>query len=156
MYKLDFTTFYNQFYITSDNGDAAFASGLDWSEESYNDRIGVFNKTLVIYTESYGHIKGELYLLKNAEQLADYSNCDHVVEAGINIESGIIQLLDCPSCQVNLEIQVLPGNYGVRVSFFNMSGFDSDEEESDDYHRIEIWPDDNIGKNVIKMYPRKF
>jgi hypothetical protein len=79
---------------------------------------------------------------------------DHIVEGGLKVDSGLIQFLDCPASSLQLEILVEPGNYRLRVHFLNMAGYDSDEEESNDYYKIEIWPDSNIERKVLKRYRR--
>ncbi len=149
-YKLDFHTSNNQFYISSDIN----ATVGRWSEASYNDRMVAFNNIIVVFTESYGHIKGELNVLNSANTDTDYYVYDHIVEGGLKVESGIIQFLDCPFSAVQLEILLKPGNYKVRVYFLNMVGYDSDEEESDDFYKIEIWPDSNLASQVLKRLPR--
>jgi len=152
-YSLDFRTFYNQFYI-SDKG-ASFDE-LNLSDQDYNDRFAVYENMIVVYPESYGHIRGELFLLEKENKDYDLSIYHHIVEGGINVDSGIIQLLSCPSSEIGLEIQVSPGQYRVRVFFLNLAGYDSDEEESNDHYKIEIWRDDNIDKKLIKNFPRLY
>jgi len=155
--KIDFNTSYNQFYISSDNGNLALRQGTgNWSKESYNSRLGVYENMLAIYTESYGHIKGELFLLCKENKDSDFSSYDHIVEGSLNVKSGFIQFLDCPNSQVELEMQVTPGKYRVRVFFSNLLGYDSDDEESDDFYIIEIWPNSHSEKKILKLFPREF
>jgi hypothetical protein len=156
MCHIDFRTFYNQFYITSDNGIKALID-LEWTDKAYEDRIGAYENMIVVYPESYGHIMGELHLLdaKNtADNLEEY---DHVIEGGLNVESGQIQILDCPTSTVQMKFTVKPGLYTVRICFSNMNGYDSDEEENNDRCKIEIWPSDlYIKSHVLKRFPRNF
>ncbi|MES2267588.1 MAG: hypothetical protein V4520_12560 [Bacteroidota bacterium] len=155
-FKLDFSTQYNQFYITSDKGNAALFDGLNWSDESYNDRLAAFENFLVVYPESYGHVNGELLILNSADETSDFTTYDHVVEGGLNVGSGSLQILDCPNSATELEVQLEPGLYRVRIYFSNMAGYDSDEKESDDKCRIEIWPGNDFQINVLKRFPRNF
>lgn len=154
MHKIDFRTFYNQFYISTYNGNKALAD-LDWSEESYEDRMGSYENMIVVYPESYGHIKGELFFLDTPNEDINFDNYDHIVESTLNIESGYLQVLGCPSSSVEMSFVVRPGLHSVRVYFSNMQGYDSDEEEHDDWCRIEIWPAFETGQRVLKRFPRK-
>jgi len=63
LYKLEFDTAYNQFYIgeRGNQGDTG-ATGF-WSEQAYHDKLAVADDVLGIGTGSYGHIKAELILL---------------------------------------------------------------------------------------------
>jgi len=153
-YKLDFHTFYNQFYITSDGGKAMTpeADRDMWNESAYNERLFSFKNFLAVRTESYGHIKGELFVLDKEKAEIDYSKYGHIVEAGVDAESGILQILDCPNSSVELELKVKPGRYRVRIYSCNMAGYDSDEKESNDFYKVEIWPDKNIERKVLKQY----
>lgn len=153
--KLDFETQYNQFYLSSDNGDAALSNVIDWTDQSYEDRLGAFENFLVIFSESYGHIKGDLLILKSEKESSNIKAFDHVVEGPLNITSGVLQILDCPGSFKQLEIPLTPGQYRVKVSFSNMAGYDSDEAESNDKCTIEIWPGNDLAVKVLKRFPRK-
>ncbi|MEO6148834.1 MAG: hypothetical protein ABIP28_01680 [Mucilaginibacter sp.] len=152
-YDLDFTTFYNQFYISSDGSQFMSA---DWDDEAYNDRLVIYINTLVVFTESYGHIQGELDILESENTSIDYSLYDHIVEGGIKVNSGILQFLDCPNSSIELTINLIPGTYRVRIYFSNMAGYDSDEEESNDRTKIEIWPSTSMERKVLKRFLRLY
>ena len=153
-FEIDFTPQYNQFYLSSDKGDTALADGLEWSEESYNDRLAVYEKFIVVYPESYGYVKGELYLLESLNSNIDFLNYDHIVEGGLSIESGILQILNCPNSSIEFQCEILPGSYRIRIYFSSMAGYDSDEDESDDRCRIEVWPATNFQVKVLKRLVR--
>jgi len=155
MHKIDFHTFYNQFYISSDYGDKALVN-IEWSEEAYENRIGAYENMIVVYPESYGHIKGELLFLDNKNEEINFNSYDHIAEGALNVDSGHLQILDCPNSSVEMSFIVSPGIYRVRIYFSNMQGYDSDEEEHDDRCRIEIWPSLELGCKVLKKFPRKF
>ncbi|RFZ90132.1 hypothetical protein D0C36_23110 [Mucilaginibacter conchicola] len=153
--RLDFTTQYNQFYLSSDNGNAALSNGIIWTEKAYDDRLGAFENFLVVFPESYGHVRGELFVLAAGNQEGESEIYDHVVEGPLNIASGVLQILDCPGSFKQLEIPLTPGQYRVKVSFSNMVGYDSDEAESNDKCTIEIWPGNDLAVKVLKSFPRK-
>jgi hypothetical protein len=149
-YPFNFYTSYHQFYIVDKGSEGNTASSTFWTDNAYNDRLAIENGILGVGTECYGPVKGELELLTNINITPDLSTVDHVVEAGIAVNSGIIQLLDCPTSTIQLEIKVAPGNYGVRIYSSNLSSVDG--EEGDDFYRIEIWPDENMTGKVSKRY----
>jgi len=151
-YQLDFYTQFNQFYLTSDMGSVLAQNSLNWSDDAYKDRLGTLKNTLVLFSGSYGHIKGELDVLDHPNTHSDYSEYEHVVEGGIDAHSGVFEILDCPNSTVILKVKINPGNYRVRVYSANLSSSDIDEDEGNDYYKIEIWPDNNIKRKVLKRY----
>jgi hypothetical protein len=74
-----------------------------------------------VFPESYGHIKGELIVAQSANNQFDAALYDHIVEGGLNVESGLIEFLDCPGSFLQLKIAVQPGTYRVRVYFLTWS-----------------------------------
>ena len=151
-YKLDFYTSYNQFYLTSDSGAALTFDLTTWTDSAYDDRLVSLKNLLVVRTETYGHIKGELNLVEYSGEKVNYDAYDHVVEAGIAIKSGNLQILDCPNSLVQFEVKLNPGAYRARIFFLDMAGFDSDEDETKDRYIIEIWPDIDMERKVLKRF----
>jgi hypothetical protein len=121
-----------------------------WSEEAHSDRLAMENGILGIRTECYGPVKGELVVLKEVNEDVNFDLYDHIVEGGLKVSSGVIQVLDCPTSSVQSEIKIENGTYRVRVYSSNLSSVDGDE--GDDYYKIEIWKDDNLERKVLKKY----
>jgi hypothetical protein len=151
-YKLNFYTEYSQFYIISDMKQY-LETEYKWDEEGYNDRLVVIKNQLTVITECYGPVKGELVVLKEANNNINLDLYDHIVEGGLEVSSGVIQILDCPTSSVQSEIKIANGTYRVRVYSSNLSSVDGDEGE--DYYKIEIWEGDNLERKVLKKYIRK-
>ncbi|PUZ19588.1 hypothetical protein GA0116948_12518 [Chitinophaga costaii] len=154
IHKLDFSTSHHQFYIcdkeTSQNtGDDDF-----WTEEATLSRLAIGNGILGVGLECYGPLKGELVLIKSKKDMITYNQYDHIVEGGLDIPSGILQVLDCPFSNIELEVKIPPGKYRVRIYSANLASV-VDQEEGDDYYRVEIWPDTNMERIVIKQYKEK-
>lgn len=84
------------------------------------------------------------------KELIDFDLYDHIVEGGIEIKSGTIQILDCPSSEIQLELSVKPGFYRTRIYSINLASVDGDEGE--DFYKIEIWPDLEMDRKVLKRY----
>ena len=152
-HKLNFYTQYSQFYITDKLCNADTGSSNFWNENAFNDRLACANCGLGIGTECYGNVKGELIVLEKPVAEIDYSKYDHIVEAGIEVKSGDLQVLDCPNSAVELEIKVKPGNYRVRVYSSNLASVIDDD--GDDFYKIEIWKSEDMERKVLKQYVRK-
>ncbi|MDM1360361.1 hypothetical protein HX012_02645 [Myroides marinus] len=154
-YTLNFSTSYNQFYIADKLYSGDTDSDNFWTDESYHDRLVMESGILGVSTQSYGLIQGEVFLLQEPVKEIDFSKYDHIVEAGISIESGVLQILDCPNSSVELEIKIKPGKYRVRVYGSNFSSVkenDLSNSTDNDFYKIEIWPQDNVGRKVLKQY----
>jgi hypothetical protein len=151
-HKLNFDTSYHQFYIRDndshqDTGDINF-----WTEEATRSRLAIGDGVLGIGLECYGLVKGELVLLDKKNDSIEYSQYDHIVEGGVSLKSGILQILDCPNSNVELEVKVNPGKYRARIYSSNLVSVVDDS--GDDYYRIEIWPDTSMERTVLKQYCR--
>ena len=151
-YKLDFYTQYNQFYISSDNGSVLLSNSMNWSETAYHDRLFLLKNMVVVFTGSYGHVRGEVDVLANSNHVIDFDKYDHIVEGGIEVRSGMLHILDCPNSLVELKIKIKPGSYRIRIYSSNLVNTDIDEYEGNDYYKIEIWPDTNMERKVLKQY----
>jgi hypothetical protein len=149
-YELSFNTSHHQFYISDkessrDTGDINF-----WTEEATRFRLALGDSILGIGLESYGRFKGELVLLEGRNDKVDYDQYDHIVEGGVNVKSGILQVLNCPDSRVELEVNVIPGKYRVRIYSLNLDSVI--DESGDDYYRIEMWLDTDMKRIVLKQY----
>lgn len=142
--KLNFYTQYHQFYI------AGGISPTELNDNGYEERLGIYNNFLIVYTECYGPVKGEISILKERNDSIDYRLYDHIVEGGLTVTNGKIQILDCPNDSIELEIPVKSSTYRVRIYSSNLSSVDGDEGE--DFYKIEIWEDDNLERKVLKNY----
>lgn len=151
-YGFDFYTSHNQFYICDSESSKNSGSKDFWNDESYNDRISVETGFIGVRTESFGHIKGEFELLDKENKIDNYNLYDHIVEAGIEIKSNTLKILDCPNSSVEKEIKIIPGMYKVRIYSMNLIGVDMDEDEGDDLYKIEIWESIDLKKKVLKRY----
>lgn len=150
MYKLDFYTSYGQFYIADKDSLQQTASDRFWTEEASKDRLAVEEGILGVWTACYGPVKAQLNVRQAENSTFDLSKYDHIVEAGLRIQSGFLQVIDCPFSNVELEINIPAGNYRVRVYSSNLDSVVGDE--GDDFYEIEVWPGDNLDRTVLKRY----
>ncbi len=149
-HKLNFGTSYHQFYIRDKNSSQDTGDSNFWTEDATRSRLAVGEGILGVGLECYGPFKGELVLLDKKRDDVEYSQYDHIVEGGLNIKSGILQVLDCPNSNVELEVKVNPGSYRVRIYSLNLDSVEGDA--GDDYYIIEIWPGINTERKVLKQY----
>lgn len=150
-YKLDFRTSYNQFYIYDKGSPANTDSPSFWTAEAYDERLAIDDGILGVGTASYGHIRGELDILNSENRIIDYHQYGHVVEGGLEVKSGILQILDCPNSKIELEVKVKPGTYRVRIYSSNIANV-ADEDEGADRYKIEIWPGSKMKRKVLKQF----
>ena len=155
IYHLNFQTEYNQFYLYDKGSPGKTGSESFWTPIAFADRLAMEKGILGVGIHNYGHVKGQLCLLKKESQAIEYDQYDHIVEGGVEVKSGVLQVLDCPNSKVELELIVKPGKYRVRIYSSNLAGGDIDEVEGNDYYKIEIWPDNNIERKVLKRYVDK-
>jgi len=146
-----FDTAYHQFYIRDSLAPIELGGAAFWTKEAYDERLAITEGILVIGTECYGPVKGEIELLDGMNEKFDINKFDHIVEGGIHTESGTLEILDCPTVTVQLMININPGLYRVRIYSSNLSSVEGGEM-GDDYYRIEMWPDDYEARKVLKQY----
>jgi len=156
-YKLDFFTSENQFYLcdsafTGETGDTSF-----WTPAAYADRLATSkDKDIVgIGIESFGHVKAQLDVLDAASREKDFKKYDHVVEAGIRISSGILEVLDFPDHKIQLKAIVTPGYYRIRVYSYDLRNINSEADEGTDHYKIELWSSNNFERKVLKRFVKE-
>jgi len=147
--SLVFNTAYHQFYLV-DKGSDNDTGGDFWSKAAEADRLAVNNRLIGVSTASYGRIQANVKVVEKEPIIQDLSKFDHAVEAGITIESGVIEIADCPNAAVIKEIKVSPGNYRFRIYFANLIGV-IDDDGADSYV-IEVWPSEDSSIKVLKRF----
>ena len=149
-YPLNFYTSYNQFYLYDKGSAGATDSDNFWTQEAFEERLAIEEGTIGVGTECYGPVKGELVIQTSSNTDFAPDLYDHIVEGSIEIKSGVLQVLECPSSSIELEVAVKPGSYRVRVYSSNLQSVDGDE--GDDFYLIELWPDSYDKRKVLKQY----
>jgi hypothetical protein len=149
-YKLNFYTQYHQFYISDRESPKKTEENGFWTEDATRSRLAIGNGILGVGLECYGSFKGELILLDSKEDHIEYDHYDHIVEGGLNVKSGILQVLDCPNSNIELEVKIKADKYRARIYSLNLASVVADS--GNDYYKIEIWPDLNMERTVLKQY----
>lgn len=150
-----FYTEYGQFYIQDKESTGNSGSPNFWTDKAFIERLALEDGLIGVGTQSWGNIKGEIEILKSPNNNSDFSRYDHIVEGGINIKSGVLQILNCPDYNLEVSIKLEPGKYRARVYSSNLASVkesDLANDTDDDYYRIEIWPSDDMERKVLKQY----
>lgn len=156
--KFNFYTEYHQFYLEDKESKSDTNSSDFWSDEAFNTKLAMVHGIVGVGTHCYGNIKGEIEVLDKPIENINYKLYDHIVEGGINIESGELQILDCPTSSVEVELKIKPGKYRVRIygsNFASVKETDLANDTDNDFYKIEIWPDDNMERKVLKQFTEK-
>ena len=149
--KLDFTTDYHQFYICDKEHSGTTDSDSFWTDEAFSEKLAFEDGILgVQIANDNGHVKCNLIFLNVPNQAANFDNYDYVVEASLEINSGYLQVRDCPFSEIQEEFNVEKGFYRVRVYAMNQKSV-IDNYPTDEYV-IEIWKDKNDIRRVLKSY----
>lgn len=149
-HKFNFSSSHHQFYLCDKT--SLLESDVDdfWTTEAFDSKLAIGDGILGVGTASYSRCKGELMVLDRKNDKIDYEQYDHIVEGGLQVPSGILQILDCSSRNVQLQINIDPGTYRVRVYSSNFASVIDDD--GDDFYKIEVWPSEEVERLVLKQY----
>lgn len=148
-HSLNFYTSYNQFYIV-DKGSLQDTNLFNfWTEEAFDARLAIKTGVVGVRTACYGPVKASLAILLKPATNPDFISPDHVVEGSLFVESGYLYVLDCPNMAVELELNISPGLYRIRVSSYNLNTVEGDE--GNDFYQIELWPTDEENTMIIRQ-----
>ncbi len=153
MHKLKFFTEYYQFYILDRDSKAETDSKNFWTPQADINKIAVEEGILGITVGKYAEIDVEVNVLETQNNLRDFGEFEHIVEASIEVPSGVLQIKDCTGFNLELELNLTPGTYAVRSYSAKLSSISNDSGE--DYYVIEIWASDKIERKVLKQFTAK-
>lgn len=149
-YDLNFATSHHQFYIMDKNSPQDTGDENFWTEAASLSRLATGEGALGVGLECYGLVKGEIVLLDQKNENVQFSQFDHIVEGSIEIKSGILQVVDCPNWNIELEIKLISRAYRIRIYSINLKSVIDDS--GNDYYKIEVWPDSLIERIVLKQF----
>lgn len=152
-YQFDFFTEYGQFYLCDKTSPMQTNSEKFWTTQALEDNLAIEEGIIGIASEGHGRVQGTITILESASEVSISEECDHVVEGSIAILSGMVQIIDCPDSDVQLEFVVEPGDYRVRVYTIDFAA-----PTGDDYYAIysiEMWQQDFSERKVLKKYQHK-
>jgi len=148
---LKFTTDYGQFYLNDKNANGSTGSKNFWTVRASADKLAVEDGILGIsIANNDGKVECEFEILNSKSSIENFSCFDHVVEASLKIHSGILQILDCPNSEIEMETEIENGEYRVRVYSINLKS--AYEENPKDSYKIEMWKEVYSERNVLKKF----
>ena len=149
--NLIFTTDYGQFYLNDKNANGNTGSENFWTDKAFTDKLAVEDGVLGIgIANDEGKVECEFELLNSKSLIENFGDFDHVVEASLKIHSGILQIIDCPHSEIEMETEIENGEYRVRVYSINLKSA-YDESPCDSY-KIEMWKEVYSERNVLKRF----
>ena len=149
--NLKFVTDYRQFYLNDKNANGNTGSENFWSESAFADKLAIEDGVLGIGIENdEGKVECEFEILNSKSLIDNFTDFDHVVEASLKIHSGILQIIDCPNSEVEMETEIENGEYRVRVYSINLNT--AYEENPKDSYKIEMWKEAYSDRKVLKRF----
>jgi hypothetical protein len=152
-YNLKFFTEYYQFYIQDATTKASTDSDIFWTAQASEDKMAVEEGLLGISVAKYAEIQVQINMHQQQKNIFNLQDYDHVVEASIDLPSGMLQVLNCTGMEKQLEVNVSPGSYTVRSSSANLKTVQGDT--GDDFYVIDIYPSEKKERTVLKKYESK-
>ncbi len=134
-FNITFFTEYFQFYILDSQTKAKTDAAEFWMPEADKRRLAIGEGLLGVTVAKYSEIKVGIKILE--EKPLKNESADHIVEASIRLNSGILQIKNCTSYELQLEIPLSKANYRIRISSFKLNTVVNDIGE--DYYLVEIW-----------------
>lgn len=136
--KFDVEVFadYYQFYVQ--DGVVEPSAALDWTDEDIEHRAKVSENLVVICPLRNMEVPVSVEI-HASNPLLDWNEYDHVVQCGLALPSGVLQIHECTGGEV-LRINIDPGCYDVLAMYGGLDAIDDHGLEGDDFYRIALWP----------------
>ncbi len=150
----DFSIFaeHFQFYVQDKDSDEDLS--IYWDEDSRQALVSFLNEIVGIATVRSMDVPITLKLLEKEPEDEALDDWDHVVQGSVSIPSGKL-LITGPVTQDDeaLNIDVVPGTYGLRAYFGSLDEVDAEGFEGDDFYQVSIWKtDEPPAPEVLKRW----
>ena len=137
---------YTQFYV----GDPKAAPDADvWDGPGLERHLAVADGIIAVGTVGYTDVPVVLELWDEEPPL-DADSWDHVVDASLDVRSGLLALADV-SGEAREPLEVAPGVYRVRTAAAGLDG--ADEMDGGDRYRVQLWLAPAAEPEVRKWWP---
>lgn len=150
MYALDFYTSYRQFYLFDKGIEGATDSPRFWSKAALDSGLALEKGVIGVGIAAYGQVRLTIEVFDNEPFISNFDDWDRIMEGSIKINTGYLQILDCPNSEVQLELKLEKNTYRVRVYGANFASVVGDE--GNDFYRIELWKAPYQKRSVLKKY----
>lgn len=152
--ELELFADYFQFYLQDDDerfGDLSKA----WTDEAVERMLAVAPGVVGVGTARNMTVPIVVEVL-DEEPAADFDQWEHVVEAGLEVQSGRLVVAGCTDYLPAAErLPVSVGIYRVRMSCCGLSTITENGLEGDDRYRVQLWQVARLEPPVVrKQGPR--
>jgi hypothetical protein len=141
---------YRQFHVSSDPSKGETGEDTFWTADAVRDRLAVGPCTIAVSTDTCGRVPVDVEIL-DAPSTLPMDGWDHVVEAGIDVSSGRLEISGCPDPEPLQVLDVKPGHYIVRVF---SRGLSPDADDGGDYngdeYLLQFWLGPERERTVLK------
>lgn len=145
-----FTLFadYHQFYLQDEQADGNPSDC--WTEQAVENLLALATGTIGVCTVRNMDVPVAVEI-HDAIPEEDLSVWDHVMECGIELESGRIVIAGCTDYFPEAErIDVQPGKYRARIYYGALDSLSEDGLDGDDHYKIALWRSENAAVKIIK------
>lgn len=152
--NFEFISFYGQFYLQDKNA-VIIPQKYNFTDKDIENRLSEFEDELVIFTQTYGNIKGRYTLLNSKPNNSEFKNYDHIVEGSITIKNNELDIFSWGEKKPEKKIKLENGNYRIRIlgsNFKSVKERDLQNDSDNDFYEILIWKSEEKGIKVLKQY----
>ena len=139
---------YHQFYISDHH--VRPGTILNYDDDDMLRRIKVAPFLVAVRVERNIIVPVEIELVHRSPS-DKLENWDHVVEASLALDSGLLEIHECTGGSVDI-LLVPRGTYRVRVYFSRVSTVSNDWRDRSDCYRIVLWKARDAPIKVLKQY----
>jgi hypothetical protein len=145
---LEIDVTYRQFYLC----DPALpcVPPIDWTNADVDRGMKEAGHLLAIAPPHDGVIPIRVEIHRTEPDL-DLAEWDHVVEGGLEIGSGVLELQEWSGLK-RWRFDVRPGHHRVRALFANLDSYFRDQALDLDHYLLAVWPGEASGVRVLKQF----
>ncbi len=124
----------------------------EYSDEDVERRVKLGPSVIVVQPERNGEVALTVEVTESDPGF-DAGRYDHVVECGVELPGGRLQVHECLGGAV-MEATVEPGAYVARVLFAGLGSISSDGLDGDDAYAVQLWRGSPRALRVVKQWRR--
>ena len=131
---------YHQFHVLDERAEGNHADS--WTPQAFARMLAVASGTLAVGTARNIDVPVTVEVLE-AEPTAEFSGCDLVNEATLEVTSGTVLVAGCTDYLPDARRFTIPvGRYRVRVAYRGLGTVSPDQLEGQDRYQVTLWRDD--------------
>lgn len=144
-YRLNLSAEFQQFYLRDEWSD----EDVDWTEQENYHLIATNLGVISVGTNCDRIVPVEVEV-RSSEPQSDFEGWDHVIECGIDVPSGRLNVAGCvEDCDQTSQIRLKPSSYRARVYYGNQYSC-NDYRGCDDHYKLVLWPGIQKSVRILK------